>query len=76
MPELLTFAYIPAYHLKFNGTSQQPDPRKDVFSDYTGRPTQCDEDEHVLVLEMNDQMVRKSKRPPDSQVSLGSGLVL
>jgi DEAD/DEAH box helicase domain-containing protein len=79
LPELLTFAYIPANHLKFNGASQQPDLRKDIFSDYAAgaRPTQYDEDEHVLVLEMDDNMVRKKKsRPPsDSQVSLGIGPV-
>jgi hypothetical protein len=78
LPELLTFAYIPANHLKFNGASQQPEPRKDIFSDYAGspRPTQYEENEHVLVLEMDDCMVRK-RRPttPDSQVYLDTGLV-
>lgn len=74
MPELLTFAYIPANHLKFNGSSQQPEPRKDVFSDYvdSSRPRQYDENEHVLVLEMDDRMVRKSRQTSDSQVSLGT----
>ena len=73
MPELLTFAYIPANHLKFNGPSQQPESRKDVFSDYVGdsRPTQYDENEHVLVLEMDDRMVRK--RRPTTQVYLDTG---
>jgi hypothetical protein len=79
LPELLTFAYIPANHLKINGTTQQLDPHKDVYSDYAGRTnsTQYDEDEHVLVLEMDDSMVRQKKRPtPDSQVSLGIELIL
>jgi hypothetical protein len=75
LPELLTFAYIPANHLKFNAPGQQTDSHKDVFSDYSGRThsTQLDENEHVLVLEMDDGMVRKKKNkpPPDSQVSLG-----
>ncbi|KAN0124052.1 P-loop containing nucleoside triphosphate hydrolase protein [Russula decolorans] len=68
LPELLTFAYIPANHLKFNGTSQQPDLRKDIFADYAGgsRPIPYDEDEHVLVLEMDDSMVRKRKSPSNS----------
>ena len=78
MPELLTFAYTPANHLKFNGPSQQPEPRKDVYSDYVGdsRPTQYDENEHVLILEMDDRMVRK-RRPtaPDAQVYLDTGHV-
>jgi hypothetical protein len=63
LPELLTFAYIPANHLKFDGNSRQPDP------------TQYNEDEHVLVLEMDDRMVRKKRPPTDPQVSLGIGLV-
>jgi len=77
LPELLTFAYIPANHLKFNGLSQQPEPHKDVFSDYadsTG-PSQYDESEHVLVLEMDDRMVRKNRQTSGSQVSLDAGLV-
>jgi hypothetical protein len=75
LPELLTFAYTPANYLKFNGTSQQPERQHDVFSDYaTHTTTPYDEDEHVLVLEMDDSMVRK-KRSSDSQVSLGIGLV-
>lgn len=75
LPELLTFAYIPANHLKFNGTSQQPDLRKDIFADYAGgtRPIPYDENEHVLVLEMDDSMVRKRKSPYNLQVSLGVG---
>jgi len=75
LPELLTFAYIPANHLKFNGSSQQPEPRKDVFSNYVGdsRPTQYDENEHVLVLEMDDRMVRK--RRPTTQVYPDTGHV-
>jgi hypothetical protein len=71
LPELLTFAYIPANHLKFNGTSQQSDFRKDIFTDYAGGTRPYDEDEHVLVLEMDDSMVRKRKSPFNSQVSLG-----
>ena len=75
LPELLTFAYMPANHLKFNGTSQPPDLRKDIFTDYAGGscPTPYDEDEHVLVLEMNDSMIRKRKSSFNSQVSLGIG---
>ncbi|KAH9998130.1 P-loop containing nucleoside triphosphate hydrolase protein [Russula compacta] len=69
LPELVIFAYIPANHLKFNGPSQQPEPHKDLFVDYAGtRPTQYDENEHVLVLEMDDRMVRKSRLPSNSQV--------
>jgi len=77
LPELLTFAYIPANHLKFNGLSQQPEPRKDVFSDYADSigPSQYDESEHVLVLEMDDRMVRKNRQSSGSQVSLDAGLV-
>ena len=75
LPELLTFAYIPALHLKFNSNSQQPDLRRDIFTEYAGgtRPTPYDEDEHVLVLEMDDSMIRKRKSPSNSQVSLGIG---
>lgn len=70
LPELLTFAYIPPNHLKVKGTSQQPYLRKDIFTDYATKL--YDEDEHVLVLEMDDRMVRrKYKLHPDSQVSLG-----
>ncbi|KAI0282173.1 P-loop containing nucleoside triphosphate hydrolase protein [Russula aff. rugulosa BPL654] len=70
LPELLTFAYIPANHLKFNGTSQQTDLRKDIFADYAGgtRPIPYDENEHVLVLEMDDSMVRKRKSPFNLQL--------
>ena len=78
VPELLTFAYIPANHLKFDGSSRQPNPEKDVFSDYADsrtHSTQYNEDEHVLVLEMDDRMVRKKRAPTDSQVSLGIELV-
>ncbi len=77
LPELLTFAYIPANHLKFNGTSQQADLHKDIFANYAGgaRPTSYDEDEHVLVLEMDDSMVCKRKSPSNSQVSLGIGSI-
>lgn len=77
LPELLTFAYIPANHLKFNGNSQQPDLRKDIFADYADstRPIPCDEDEHVLVLEMDESVIRKRKAPSTSQVSLGIGQV-
>jgi hypothetical protein len=76
LPELLTFAYIPADHLKFNGTNQ-PDPPKDIFSDFAGRTqtTQYDEGDRVLVLEMDDRMVRK-KSITESQVSLVIELVL
>ena len=75
LPELLTFAYTPANHLKFNGASQRQDIHKDIFADYAGgtRPITYDEDEHVLVLEMDDRMVRKSKSPSNSQVYLGIG---
>ena len=75
LPELLTFAYIPANHLKFNGASQQPGLRKDIFADYAGgsRPIPYDEDEHVLILEMDDSMIRKRKSHSNSQVSLGIG---
>ena len=77
MPELLTFAYIPSNHLKFNGLSQQPEPRKDVFSDYANSagPSQYDESEQVLVLEMDDRMVRKNRQTSDLQVSLDARLV-
>ena len=75
LPELLTFGYTPANHLKFNGTSQQPVLRKDIFTDYASgtRPIPYDEDEHVLVLEMDDSMIRKRKSPSNSQVFLGIG---
>jgi len=78
LPELLVFAYIPANYLKFNGTSQQPDLRKDIFTDYAGgtRPKPYDEDEHVLVLEMDDSMIRKRKSPSNSQVFLVIGSIL
>jgi hypothetical protein len=78
LPELLTFAYIPANHLKFEGDGRQPDPHKDAFSDYaerSTRPKQYDEDEHVLVLEMDDRMVRRKRPRSEPQVSLGIGLV-
>ena len=78
LPELLTFAYIPANHLKFDGNSRQPDPEKDALSDYADsrtHPTQYNEDEHVLVLEMDDRMVRKKRPPTVPQVSLGIGIV-
>lgn len=72
LPDLLSFAYIPANHLKVKDTSQQPHLRRDIFTDYATKP--YDEDEHVLVLEMDDKMVRrKYKLHPDSQVSLGIG---
>jgi hypothetical protein len=74
LPELLTFAYTPANHLKFSGLSQQPEKQNDVFFNYVTHRAQYDEDEHVLVLEMDDSMVRP-KRSSDSQVSLGIGLV-
>jgi len=75
LPELLTFAYIPANHLKFNSTSQQQDLRKDIFTDYAvgTRLIPYEEDEHVLVLEMDDSMIRKRKSPSNSQVSLCVG---
>jgi hypothetical protein len=77
LPELLTFAYMPANHLKVNGPTQQPEPHKDVYSDYVGatQSAQFDENEHVLVLEMNDSMVRKKRLPVDSQVLLSTGPV-
>ncbi|KAH9981492.1 P-loop containing nucleoside triphosphate hydrolase protein [Lactifluus volemus] len=68
LPELLTFAYVPANHLKFNGSTQQPEPRTDVYSDYVDstQSAQFDENEHVLILEMDDSMVRKKRLPVDS----------
>ena len=74
LPELLTFAYIPANHLKCNGSTQRPESRKDVYSDYVGatQSAQYDENEHVLVLEMGDSMVRKKRLPDNSQVPLGT----
>jgi hypothetical protein len=70
LPELLIFAYIPANHLKFNDSTQQSESRKDVYSYYAGatQSTQFDENEHVLVLEMDDSMVRKRRLPVDAQV--------
>ncbi|KAI9452326.1 P-loop containing nucleoside triphosphate hydrolase protein [Russula earlei] len=77
LPELLTFAYTPANHLKFNGSSQQAGSQEDIFSDFAGdtRPNESDESEHVLVLEMDDSMVRKKRLPSNSQVYLGIGSV-
>ena len=74
LPELLTFAYIPANHLKCNGLTQQPEPRRDVYSEYVGatQSPQYDENEHVLILEMNDNMVRKKRPPVNSQVPLST----
>jgi hypothetical protein len=74
LPELLTFAYIPANHLRFSGLTQQVELRKDVYSDYAGttQPAQLDENEHVLVLEMDDSMVRKRRLPVDAQVLLST----
>ncbi|KAI9446647.1 P-loop containing nucleoside triphosphate hydrolase protein [Lactarius indigo] len=59
VPELLTFAYTPANHLKFNSSTQQRTPQEDIYSDYAdnARPTSYDESDHVLVLEMNDSML-------------------
>jgi len=68
LPELLTFAYTPANHLNFNGASQQLGSPADARGSYS---TQYDQDEHVLVLEMDDNMVRKRRLPSNSQVSLG-----
>jgi hypothetical protein len=75
LPGLLTFAYVPANHLKFNGLTQQPESRTDVYSDYVGatQSAQFDENEHVLILEMDDGMVRKKRLPVDSQVPLSTG---
>jgi hypothetical protein len=75
LPELLTFAYIPANHLRINASSQQPESYVDPFSDYAAstHTTHYDESEHVLVLEMNDSMVRKKRQSSDSQVSLHTG---
>ncbi|KAH9048489.1 P-loop containing nucleoside triphosphate hydrolase protein [Lactarius hengduanensis] len=72
VPELLTFAYTPANHLKFNSSTQQRTSQEDVYSDYANnaRPTSYDESDHVLVLEMDDSMVRKKKLLTDSQVVL------
>lgn len=77
LPELLNFAYIPANHLKVNGNTQEPDLRKDIFADYAGgtRQNPYDEDEHVLVLEMDDSVIRKRKSPSTSQVSLSIGQI-
>ncbi|KAI0256495.1 P-loop containing nucleoside triphosphate hydrolase protein [Lactifluus subvellereus] len=63
LPELLTFAYIPANHLKGNGPTQQPELRKDIYSDYVGatQSAQYDENEHVLILDMDESMVRKKR---------------
>ncbi|KAF8275225.1 DEAD/H helicase [Lactarius quietus] len=68
VPELLTFAYTPANHLKFNSSTQQQKPHEDVYSDYadSARRTSYDESDHVLVLEMDDSMVRKKKLLTDS----------
>ncbi|KAH9060057.1 P-loop containing nucleoside triphosphate hydrolase protein [Lactarius vividus] len=57
VPELLTFAYTPANHLKFNSSTQQRTSQEDVCSGYAGnaRPTSYDESDHVLVLEMDDK---------------------
>ncbi|KAH9180356.1 P-loop containing nucleoside triphosphate hydrolase protein [Lactarius sanguifluus] len=72
VPELLTFAYTPANHLKFNSSTQQRTSQEDVYSDYADKacPTSYDESDHVLVLEMDDSMVRKKKLLTDSQVDL------
>ena len=72
MPELLTFAYTPANHLKFNSSTQQYKLREDVFSDYArgAQRMSYDESDHVLVLEMDDSMVRKKRQLTDSQVAL------
>lgn len=78
MPELLTFAYTPANHLKFNSSTQQHKLREDVFSDYArgAQHMSYDESEHVLVLEMDDSMVRKKRWLTDSQVALRIGLTI
>ena len=72
MPELLTFAYTPANHLKLNSSTQQQNPREDVYSDYadSAQPTSYDECDHVLVLEMDDSMVRKKRLLTETQVAL------
>lgn len=69
MPELLTFAYTPANHLKFNSSTQQHKLREDIYSDCAQR-TSYDDSDHVLVLEMDDSMVRKKRLLTDSQVAL------
>ncbi|KAH9079220.1 P-loop containing nucleoside triphosphate hydrolase protein [Lactarius deliciosus] len=68
VPELLTFAYTPANHLRFNSSTQQRTSKEDVYSDYAdnARPASYDESDHVLVLEMDDSMVRKKKLMTDS----------
>lgn len=78
MPELLTFAYTPANHLKFNSSTQQQKPREDVYSDYASgaQRTSYDENDHVLVLEMDDSMVRKKRLLTDSQVALRISLTI
>jgi hypothetical protein len=72
VPELLTFAYTPANHLKVNSSTQQQKPREDVYSDYacSAQRASYDESDHVLVLEMDDSMVRKKRLLTDLQVSL------
>jgi hypothetical protein len=73
VPDVLTFAHTPANHLKFNSSTstQERRPHEDPYSDYAGaRPTLYDESDHVLVLEMDDSMVRKKRLPSDSQVTL------
>jgi len=72
VPELLTFAYTPANHLKFNSSTQQKETHTDPYSDYADgvRPTSYDESDHVLVLEMDDSMVRKKRLLANSQVAL------
>ena len=76
MPDILTFAYTPANHLKFNSpATQQRKPHEDAYSDYA-QLTSYDEDDHVLVLEMDDSMVRKKRFPSDSQVALHTRLTV
>ena len=72
MPELLTFAYTPANHLKLNSSTQQQSLREDVYSNYAdgAQPTSYDESDHVLVLEMDDSMVRKKRLLTETQVAL------
>jgi len=78
VPELLTFAYTPANHLKFNSSTQQRTPQKDPYSEYAEgtHPTPYDESDHVLVLEMDDSMVRKKRLLTDSQVALRISLTM
>ncbi|KAI0273825.1 DEAD/H helicase [Gloeopeniophorella convolvens] len=68
LPDIMTFAYTPANHLKLNVSTQNLDPKQDVYSDYveTLRSRSSDNGDHVLTLEMDDSMVRKKRNPNDN----------